>query len=152
MVGKDVQDSFYVLCWVRWLLVARPEILGIIACMDQKDSIPRVWCAHRRLWQWHVHRWFCRYFCPRAVVLSVVVRPKKLGIMASMNQKDRYVARLLFTRPLCATTGAVGFDENCGFSAVAAHFHGHQHPCHDAEADFHGPGCLFDHRDSLVAL
>ena len=34
-------------------VVAWPVMLGIIAGMDLKDS-PRVWCAHRRLWQWHV--------------------------------------------------------------------------------------------------
>ena len=34
-------------------VVARPELLAIMAGMDLKDS-PRVWCAHRRLWQWHV--------------------------------------------------------------------------------------------------
>ena len=34
-------------------VVAWPATLGIIAGMDLKDS-PRVWCALRRLWQWHV--------------------------------------------------------------------------------------------------
>ena len=49
-------------------VVVRPEMLGIMACMDQK-YIPRVWCAHRRLWQWHVQGWFCWYVTPRAVFL-----------------------------------------------------------------------------------
>ena len=48
-------------------------------------------------------------FSPRAVFLSIVVRPKMLGIMADMNQKDRYVARSLRTCPLCTTTGAVWY-------------------------------------------
>ena len=38
--------------------VARPRMLGIMVGMDQNDSISRVWCAHRRLWQWHVQGWF----------------------------------------------------------------------------------------------
>ena len=29
--------------------------------------------------------------------------------MAGMDQKEHYVARMLFTCPFCATTGAVGF-------------------------------------------
>ena len=67
---------------------------GIMAGLGQKDSIPRVCCARRRLRQWHVHGWFCRYFFPRAEFLSVVVRPKMHGILVSLDQKDSYTARL----------------------------------------------------------
>ena len=38
-------DVLYVLCTLR----SSPGLTG----MDLKDN-PRVWCAHRRLWQWHV--------------------------------------------------------------------------------------------------
>ena len=41
---------------------------------------------------------------PRAVFSSVVGRPKMLGIMAGMNQKDRYVVRCC--RLLCCGTEA----------------------------------------------
>ena len=37
-------------------VVVRPETLGIMSGMDQK-YFPRVWCTHRRLWQWHVQGW-----------------------------------------------------------------------------------------------
>ena len=69
---------------------------------------------------------------PRAAFPSVVFRPKMLGIMTGMNQKD-------LRGGLCC---------NCGFSAVAAHLQGHQHPCRDAEAVSHGFG---DHRTSPIA-
>ena len=38
-------------------VVAWPEMLGIMGGMDLKDSL-RVWCAHRRLLQWHVQGLF----------------------------------------------------------------------------------------------
>ena len=37
------------------------QMLDIIASMDQKDSIPRLWCARRRLRQWHVQAGFTGY-------------------------------------------------------------------------------------------
>ena len=106
MVALDVKDSF--MCYAGFAgcdapravlssVVARPDMLGIMAGMDQKDSIPRDGgYARRRLLQWHVRVWFCRYFSPRAVVLSVPCRPKMLGIMASMEQETHFVARCRF--------------------------------------------------------
>ena len=67
-----------------------PLALGIMTSMDQKDSIH---CACRRLRQWHMQGWFAG-IAPRAVFFPVVVRPRMLGIMAGMNQRDSYVARL----------------------------------------------------------
>ena len=95
MVALDVKDSF--MCYAGFAgcdapravlssVVARPDMLGIMAGMDQKDSIPRDGgYARRRLLQWHVRVWFCRYSSPRDVVPSVPCRPKMLGIMASMH-------------------------------------------------------------------
>ena len=58
-----------------------PKMFDTMAGMDQKDSIPRVWCAHRRLRQWHVLGWHCWYvrcvpYCCR--------QAQMLGIMAGM--------------------------------------------------------------------
>ena len=112
MVGMDVKDSLMCCAGsagcdapraVFSSVVARPEMLGVMVGMDQKDSIPRDGgYARRRLLQWHVHGWFSWYFSPRNGFLSVVGKPKKLGIMAGMNQKDRYVARCR-RLPCCGT-------------------------------------------------
>ena len=60
--------------WYCWFYTSRvvflsvvvgPKMLDIMVGMDQKDSILRAWCAHRRLRQWHVDGWFCRYFSSR---------------------------------------------------------------------------------------
>ena len=69
-----------------------PEMFDIMAAMDQKDSIPRVWCGHRRLRQWHVQGWYCWYF---RCVPFCCRQAQMLGIMASMIQKDCYEATLL---------------------------------------------------------
>ena len=102
-------------------------MLGITAGMDQKDSIPRLWCALRRLRQWHVQGWFCR-LCSSRCVLSSVVKPKTLDTLAHMDQRDSYAALVVTAvvcawlvflvtmlsrcvlfdcRPVCATTGLV---------------------------------------------
>ena len=77
----------------------------------------------------------------RAVFLMVVFKPKMLGILVGMDQKDRYVARLLFACPLCATTGTVGYTlgKVVDFPVVP------QRPF------FHGPDCVADHTDSPFA-
>ena len=106
-------------------------MLDIMAGMDQKDSLLRVRCALRRLWQlagfagfasvadrpkcsasWSV--WTRRTRtqlvgytgddAPRAEDSFLVVRPKMPGILAGMDQKDSYAV----------------------------------HPCRGAEADSHG--------------
>ena len=64
-------------------------------------------CARRRPWQWHVRGWFCRCFSPR-VVMSVVVKPKMLGITAGMNQKDCHEVTLVLRCPCHA--GRAGFS------------------------------------------
>ena len=135
-----------------------PMTLGIMAGMDQKDSFLRVRFAGNRLWQWHVHGWLCSFFSLRAEFLSVVVRPKMLGVMAGVNQKDSYVARCPVRcrrgEDSRALTVAARRENRCDpnvlrcFSAFSAHQRGHHHPCCGAEANFR---CLDDHRDSPVA-
>ena len=83
--------------------------------LDRNDSIH---CARRRLRQWRVQGSFCWYDTPRDVVLSVVVRPMMISIMA--NQRDSYVARFWWTCLLCRCS-VVQTAENLGFSAVAVH-------------------------------
>ena len=69
--------------------------------------------AHRRLRQWHVYGWHCWFLLPRAVFLSVVVRPKMLGIMAGMHQKDIYAARCLHA----VVHMPVGCHDRCPFAS-----------------------------------
>ena len=52
---------------------------------------------------------FAGYDASFAEFPLVVGRTGMLGIFVGMDQKDRYVATLLFTCPLCATTGAMGY-------------------------------------------
>ena len=49
--------------------VVRPEMLGIMAGMDQK-YFSRVLCAHRRLWKWHVQGW--SFWCCSSRCVPVV--------------------------------------------------------------------------------
>ena len=78
-----------------------PQMLGIKAGMDQKDSIPKIWYPHRRLWQWHVQGWFYR-LCSSRCVLSSVVKPKMLDTLAHMDQRDSYAALVVVTAVVCA--------------------------------------------------
>ena len=67
----------------------------------------------------------------RVVFLSFVVRPQMLGIMAGVNQKDRYVAR--------CPHAVVDMPVVCNdFPQFAALWQG-RHSCREAEAEFHGP-------------
>ena len=64
-------------------------MLDNIASMDQKDSIPRLWCAHRRLRQWHVQGWLYWLRCFRAVFSLIVGRPVLLGVMEFLDRVVR---------------------------------------------------------------
>ena len=66
-----------------------PQMLDIIASMDQKDSIPRLWCAHRRLRQWNFHGWFYCLRCFRAVFSLIVGRPVLPGIIEVLDRVVR---------------------------------------------------------------
>ena len=61
-------------CAVFLSVVCRPEMLAIMASLDQKDSYVLTGDGTS-----------CTVF------LSVVCRPEMLGIMASLDQKDSYV-------------------------------------------------------------
>ena len=74
-----------------------PEMLGITCGMDQKDS------THRAL---VVQAWF--FLVLRRVLCSFLCHQAQDA--CHLDQKERYVARLLFTCPLCATTGAEGAE------------------------------------------
>ena len=77
-----------------------PQMLGIMASIDQKDSIPRLWCAHRRLRQWHVQGLFSRLSSSRCI--PSCRQAKMLGILAGMDQRDSYSALVLVTAVVCA--------------------------------------------------
>ena len=95
-------------------------------------------------------------FC--AVFPSVVDRPRMLGIMAGMAQKDSYAAR--FSRSAACTRLVLLVFSLCYFllspgpdarhhgrhDTEAAHQRGHQHPCRGAKAFSHGPDFYADHR------
>ena len=112
--------------------------------------------ARRRLWQWCVLCWFCWLWCTSRCFPFGRRQAQTLRIKAGMLEKDSYAARCphaVVHTPVVCNDKCLGFSsaENCGFSEVSAHLHGHEHPCHDAEAVSHGPACLVDHRDSPVA-
>ena len=134
--------------------VGRPERPGIMVGKDEKDS----YAVTALVFDCTSYAGFAGIFLLTLGSLSVAVRPKMLGIMAGMNQKDvtwRDVLTLFLTCPSCATTGAAGYrvQKTVGFSAVAALWQGRRHSWRDAEADFRGPDCSADQwRDSPVAL
>ena len=74
-----------------------PQMLGIMAGLDQKDSLPRGrCCACCRHWQWHVRGWFS-WLCFSRCVLSSM-----LDILAHMDQRDSYAALVVVTAVVCA--------------------------------------------------
>ena len=78
-----------------------PQMLSIMAVMDQKDSIPRLWCAHCRLRQRHVQGWFYR-LCSSRCIPSSCRHAKMLGILAGVDQKDIYSVLVVVTAVVCA--------------------------------------------------
>ena len=87
---------------------SRPQRPGILVCMDEKDSN----AVAAPVFVYINNTCYAGFACcdaPRTVFLTVDDWPLMLGIIAGMDQKERYVAVLLFTCPLCATTGAVVF-------------------------------------------
>ena len=64
-------------------VVAVPEVLGIMAGMDQKDSILWVCCARRRHWQWHVPCVVLRVIC--------ILRRVPFGCRQARRQVHRLV-------------------------------------------------------------
>ena len=78
-----------------------PQMLGIMASMDQKDSIPRLWCAHRRLRQWHVQGWFY-WLCSSCSIPSSCRQAKLLGISVGMDLRDSFAALVVVTAVDCA--------------------------------------------------
>ena len=55
-------------------VVFRPEMLGIMACLDQKNN--------------YVLGWFCWVTIPLVLCSLFVFTPKMLGILVGMDQKD----------------------------------------------------------------
>ena len=93
-------------------VVVRPEMLGIMAAMDQK-YFPRVWCAHRRLWQWHVQGWFC--WCCSSRCVPFYCRQARVAGLHARSCNDRFPGPdskvVQFLDKFLSTTGAgVGPD------------------------------------------
>ena len=69
--------------------------------MDQKDSIPRLWCAHRRLRQWHVQGWFyC--LCSSCCIPSSCRQAALLRISAGVDLRDSYASLVVVSAVACA--------------------------------------------------
>ena len=68
-------------------VVDRPEMLGIMAGVDQK-YFPRVWCAHRRLWQWHVQGW--SFWCCSSRCVPFYCRQARVARLHARLWNDRF--------------------------------------------------------------
>ena len=131
------------LCWLRctsavFLSIVAGQVLRHLGRYDQKDScidmnkVDYAACDAPRAVSFmsvseHVQGLFCWPFHLAMCSLACLAGPdaRHLGSRST----------LLFTRPLCATTWPwLRGAENCGFSAVAAHFQGRRLPCRTAEA------------------
>ena len=121
----------------------RPEMLGIMARMNQKDRYAARCRAHRRLQQWHVQGWSCWYaqfFCRLAKMLGIMtvtrlvlfkvvdipVMPQRLFLMVEIPQSPYIWCSML----LSCSSGSRSWRR--GIS--------------------HGPDCSADHCDSSVTL
>ena len=138
----------WLVCWFRCFprcvvslsFVGRPELPGIMVGIDVQDSF--MFCAG------------CD--APLAVFPLVVARLEMLGIMAGMNQKDRHVARLLFTRPFVVCNNRCrwlrGAKKLRIFRSCSSFSWSSTSLFMTQRLIFMVPGCLVDHRDSPVAL
>ena len=103
-----------------------PQMLGIMAGMEQKNSIPRDRCCARcRQLQWYVHGWFY-WCCSSRCVPSFGRQAQDTLAYMKLSVAGAAVPQLQFIE-------------------------GRRHPCLYADADPHGPVCSENHRDSPVA-
>ena len=120
-------------------VVYRPEMLGIVAVMDQKDSYALF------LGSGMCKAWFAGIF-PLALCSSCGSCPDALhhGRYGPEGQlRGEILADMV---PVVQTAGQLWIFRSCSTRQ------GHQHPCPGADADSHGLHCLADHRDSPVPV
>ena len=96
-------------------------------------------CARRGLRQWHMQGWFFLVLHFALCTFLLSSGPRCLSSWPVWTRRNVTWRRWRQSA------------ENCGFSAVAAHLQGRRFLRRSAVADFHGPACLDDHRDSPVA-
>ena len=168
-------------------VVAWPGMLGIMAGVDEKDSGALIVVSGSDMCKARIAGFMPRYVLPlvvgrsagmsvwtrstftqlagftgddvpRAVLPFIVVRPKLLGIMASMT---RGVQNIWFRWKMTSNVSVFSslvrqwirisvILQRPGLRLQLQFIVGHRHPLRAAEADPHGPVYSTDHRDSPV--